>query len=527
LYPHVLVDRVMPGRRLRIHRRLAEWIEQTWGERAAVIAGPLALHYEEAGDYQRAIFHLRRAAEGDVRRWAYREAIARLTRAVALVEHLPSADAETEYPALLDQLGRVHRGLGDLPGTLQVFDALAAWARERGQIQWLAIASRYRASTLIWTDPGESRAANAEGLALSARIDDPVVRAKVQGFGAYWQWLVHGRRADDARRVEAALAAARVANDRELVGQSHDWLATFQFAASDFRTAADTAAEGIEIARDVGDVYTYLSCHHRRAQALQQLGEWGSTVTTLAEGLRMATQIGHRSWASILRSEEASLHAEGFDFVTAAAIAREELAQNSLATIARHRATVELGVALLGLGNLEEAYAAFTSPELVRAAELAAIPWFEQVVRMRHGIARVWLARGDLERARHAAESFQALVDAADEPTPRALAAELLAEVSLQEGRASQAEVHLRQAADAIEGRQAPGLEWRIAAIAARVLDRQRRTADADAARARSAAIVTRLADSLPAAHPLRAAFLAHATVRAILHPRTRSRRRS
>jgi hypothetical protein len=183
-------------------------------------------------------------------------------------------------------------------------------------------------------------------------------------------------------------------------------------------------------------------------------------------------------------------------------------------------------VALLGLGKLDEAYAAFTSPELVRAAEIAAIPWFEQVVRMRYGIARVWLERGDLERARHGAESFQALVDAADEPTPRALAAGLLAEVSLQEGRVSQAEVHLRQAADAIEGREAPGLEWRIAAISARVHDRQRRSADADAARARSAAIVTRLADSLPAAHPLRAVFLAHATVRAILQPRGRSRRR-
>jgi DNA-binding winged helix-turn-helix (wHTH) protein/tetratricopeptide (TPR) repeat protein len=520
LYPQALVERVTPGRRLRLHQRLAEWLERSWGEHAAVIAGPLALHFEEAGDYGRAIQYLRRAADGDVRRWAYQEAIARLTRAIALADHLPVADADAVYPVLLDQLGRVHRGRGDVPGTLQTFDSLAAWARDRGLIKWQAIAVRYRASALVWVDPEGSRAATSECMALSERVDDPLPRARVQGYAAYWQWLFHGRRVDDARRVEAALAAARAAGDSELLCQSHDWLAAFQRAHSDFRTAAQTAIEGIEIARDVGDVYTYLSCHHGRAQALQQLGEWGTALTTITEGLRMAAQIGHRSWASILRSEEAFLYAEAFDFDAAVAIAREELAEPSLAITARHRATVELGVALLGLGKLDEAYAAFTTPELVRAAEIAAIPWSEQLVRMRYGLAQVWLARGEIDRARREAESLQALVDTADEPIPRALAAALLAEIALQEGGVSHAEVHLRQAADAIEGCEAPGLEWRIAAAAARVHERQRRGADAEAARIRSAALVTRLADSLPPTHPLRASFLGHSSVRAVLRPR-------
>jgi DNA-binding winged helix-turn-helix (wHTH) protein/tetratricopeptide (TPR) repeat protein len=530
LYPQALVGRVTPGRRLRLHQRLAEWLERTWGENAAVIAGPLALHFEEGGDYRGAIRHLRRAAEVDVRRWAYQEAITRLARAVALVDHLPVAERDAVYPILLEQLGRVHRGLGDAPGTLETFDSLAAWARDRGQIEWQAVAARYRASTLVWVDPEGSRAATAAGMALSERIDDPLLRAKVQGFAAYWQWLFHGRQVEDARRVEAALAAARAAGDRELLGQSHDWLAAFQRAHADFRTALETATEGIEIARDAGDVYTYLSCHHGRAQALQQLGDWGAALTTITEGLRMAAQIGHRSWASILRSEEAFLHAEAFDFDAAATIARAELAEPSLSRTARHRATVALGASLLGLGKLDAAYAAFTTPELVRAAEMAAVPWSDQVVRMRYGLAQVWLARGELDRARHEAESLQTLVDTADEPTPRALAAGLLAEIALQEGRAPEAEVHLRQATDAIAGHEAPGLEWRIAAAAARVYERQHRRADAEAARTRSAALVTRLANSLPPTHPLRATLLGHSSVRAVLRPRapvSRSRRRS
>ncbi|HSP96517.1 MAG TPA: AAA family ATPase [Candidatus Dormibacteraeota bacterium] len=529
LYPHALIERVTPGGRLRLHQRLAEWLERTWGEHAAVIAGPLALHFEEAGDHRRAIQHLQRAADTDVRRWAYQEAIARLTRAIALTDHLPEADADAVYPILLDQLGRVHRGLGDVPGTLQTFDSLAAWARDRGRIEWQAIAARYRASALAWVDPEGSRAAIAEGMALSERVDDPLLRARVQGFAAYFHWLFYGRRVADARRVEAALAVARAAGDRELLSQSHDWLTGLQHAHGDVRTAAQTATAGIEIAREVGDVYTSLSCHLGRARALQQLGDWGTALATISEGLHMAAQIGQRSWASILRSEEASLNAEAFAFDTAAAIAREELAQPSLPSTARHRALVELGGALLGLGQLDEAYAALTMPELVRAAEIAAITFPEQV-RLRHGLARVWSARGDLERARREAESLQALVETADEPTPRALVAGLLADISLQEGSVAQADVHLRQAAEAIEGCEAPGLEWRIAAATARAYELQHRGADAEAARLRSAAIVTRLADSLPPTHPLRASFLGHSSVRAVLRPPgpvPRSRRRS
>ena len=142
----------------------------------------------------------------------------------------------------------------------------------------------------------------------------------------------------------------------------------------------------------------------------------------------------------------------------------------------------------------------------------------------------MWLARGDLDRARGEAEALRAMAATADEPRPRAEAARLLAEIALQGGHLSDAEVHLQEARAAIEACDLPLVEWRIAAAAARVHDRQRRRADAEAARLRSAALVTQLADSLPPTHPLRASFLGHSSVRAVLRPRApvpRSRRRS
>src|SRR5262249_60123001 len=53
LYPHAIAERVAAGRRLRLHRRVGEWIERTYGAQAAAMAGPLAWHFEGAGEYRR------------------------------------------------------------------------------------------------------------------------------------------------------------------------------------------------------------------------------------------------------------------------------------------------------------------------------------------------------------------------------------------------------------------------------------------------------------------------------------------
>jgi hypothetical protein len=96
----------------------------------------------------------------------------------------------------------------------------------------------------------------------------------------------------------------------------------------------------------------------------------------------------------------------------------------------------------------------------------------------------------------------------------------LLAEIALHEGRLSEAETFLRDARTAIEGCDVPVVEWRIAASAARVHDRQRRQADAESARVQSAALVRRLAESLPPDHDLRGSFLRHRSVREVLGSR-------
>jgi tetratricopeptide (TPR) repeat protein len=121
----------------------------------------------------------------------------------------------------------------------------------------------------------------------------------------------------------------------------------------------------------------------------------------------MAAQIGNLDVVSHFGSQAAFLHNRACDFAGAAAIARNELQRESLTGGARQNALFELAFALLGLGELDEAQALFTAPELVWAPEVGAMPWSAQL-RLREGLAQVWLARGDLERARDEAEALLA-----------------------------------------------------------------------------------------------------------------------
>jgi tetratricopeptide (TPR) repeat protein len=526
LYPQALVERVSAGRRVRLHQRLGEWLEQTYGAHAGVIETQMAHHFEEARDYRRAIAHLRRAAEHDLRRWAYQEAVARLEHAVVLAGRLSPTDADAVYPLLLDQLALVRRVLDDVPGGLRIVDALSAWARERGDVAWEGRAALRRASVLYWTDPDASQAASIDALKLAERAGDELLRAHAQSHAAYWQLHLHGCRVEDIRLAEEAVTAAAAAGDREVLLYTMAILALLRSARSEYRTATRTAVDGIEIARDAGDAYMYLWLLYVQIEALVRLGEWGAALVAIDSGLQVATQIGNLDVVSLFGSHAAFLHTRAYDFAGAAALARNALRRESLTAGARQNVSFELAFAHLGLGELDEAQALFTAPDLAWSPEVGAMPFSAQL-RLREGRAQVCLARGDVERARREANTLQALATSADEPAPRARAAWLLGEIALQEGQLSKAETFLREALAAIEEREMPLVEWHIAAAAARLYKRQRRTRMAETARARSAALITRLADSLPAGHELRRSFLTARAVREVLGPRHAARDRS
>jgi DNA-binding winged helix-turn-helix (wHTH) protein/predicted ATPase len=96
LYQNVLYERVSVSRRIQMHRRIGEEGEMFYGERAREIAAELAMHFERGRDYQRAAKYLQQAADNEIRRFAYQEAVRLARRGLELLERLPDSEERRE-----------------------------------------------------------------------------------------------------------------------------------------------------------------------------------------------------------------------------------------------------------------------------------------------------------------------------------------------------------------------------------------------------------------------------------------------
>ena len=96
LYHSVVSQHVTVARHLHLHRRIGEAKEAAYGPRASEIAAELAGHFTHGRDYHRAVQYLQHAGDNAMRRWAYQEAIAFLTRGLTLLETQPETPARVQ-----------------------------------------------------------------------------------------------------------------------------------------------------------------------------------------------------------------------------------------------------------------------------------------------------------------------------------------------------------------------------------------------------------------------------------------------
>jgi predicted ATPase/DNA-binding winged helix-turn-helix (wHTH) protein len=90
LYQQVVYDRLPPGLRFQLHRRIGEREEAAYGMRAAEHAAKLAMHFDHGRDYRRSAPYRLQAAENALRRHAYHEAIGHLARGLEVLQTLPA-----------------------------------------------------------------------------------------------------------------------------------------------------------------------------------------------------------------------------------------------------------------------------------------------------------------------------------------------------------------------------------------------------------------------------------------------------
>jgi adenylate cyclase len=105
LYHNVVYEQVPIARRVQLHETVGLRIEAAWGSRAPEEAANLAMHFETARNWLRAVQYLRNAAHAAGRQYAHREAVHYLRRALAATSRLETSDRQRYELEVLNALG--------------------------------------------------------------------------------------------------------------------------------------------------------------------------------------------------------------------------------------------------------------------------------------------------------------------------------------------------------------------------------------------------------------------------------------
>jgi tetratricopeptide (TPR) repeat protein len=315
LYHNVLYERLTAKRRAQLHRQIGERAEQGYRGRAGEIAAELAMHFEKGRDYERAVRYLRQAGENAIRRYAYQEAIAHLTKGLELLKALPDtlrAQQELDFQSTLGSVAMVTKGfaapevekayararelcqqVGETPQLFPVLLGLRLFYNVRGKLQ-------------------EACELGEQCLHLAQRVQDPVLLLGAHhALGDTVYLLGEFVRARAHQEQALALYDPKQHHSLSFLWQGYDpGVDTFAHAAWVLwylgypEQALQRSQQAISLAQKLSHPYslthalfcaTWLHQHRRERQAVQQRAE--ATIALATEhGFAMEL-----AWATILR----------------------------------------------------------------------------------------------------------------------------------------------------------------------------------------------------------------------------------
>ncbi|MDD5033249.1 MAG: AAA family ATPase [Methylococcaceae bacterium] len=510
LYAEVLYQRLPPAYRISLHRRLGERLETAYAGQTGEIAAELARHFEEGRDFPKALDYLGLAAKQAAARFANREALDYLGRALALVDYLPRESRVGIRLELLRQRALIHRALTDWPGMMTDLETLVALARaeERREDEVDGLISLCLA--LFHSDRSRNIAIVEQALEQSSELIDNRLKIYAGAHRAYFRLEFDEWQVKDQAAITRGVEIARLAMDNKPLALFLTAQAILEIYQANYGDALTAAQEAAQLGLMMGDGYTYMAGQYFSAWALLFLGRWGELRQLLSKGMRVAEQNSSPMPLSLFHLMGVALHLEAMDFQGALALYQRAPPRPT----DPHALPLFLllnGLAHLGLGHYPEAARCFG--EISGAVEASTLIERRYRLMLHQGLGVYWLAQQEPARARDEVERL--LLELADLPverTYRALGYRMLTEIAMMEQSWEEAQTCLLKALaiTEVEGPEVPLAAWRVYATAAELHASQGRLKESENFRNKAATGLSRLADSLDENDPLRQSLLAH-----------------
>src|SRR5262249_7865627 len=129
LFQNVLYEDLVSKRRMLLHRQAGEQLVDRYGVKAPRIATQLAMHFERGRDFERAVEYLIQAGDNAAGLYANPEAEEHYSRALNLVEKLPTAEQTRRYLTLYQKRGTVNMALSQFEKAIDDFKNMLDPAR--------------------------------------------------------------------------------------------------------------------------------------------------------------------------------------------------------------------------------------------------------------------------------------------------------------------------------------------------------------------------------------------------------------
>jgi DNA-binding winged helix-turn-helix (wHTH) protein/tetratricopeptide (TPR) repeat protein len=530
LYREVLYRRQAPAHRATLHRHLGERLATLYGQSSEVgapaegrsIAQELAHHFEQGGDWPQAVRYLRLAAEVAARRNAHREATANLEHALGLASKLPESERPAIETEILDKLAGMYHGSLDDVRAVETYVALRARAAQYGLVDVEIRALINLAYPLSYSSTDKCLEVLDRALELSSAQRNPLARARTRASCLVRRIWASGWNEEDADQCRKALAEIRRSGDRAVVALHLMDCGLLQWFSSNYREAHRVAIESLARFTEAREDNLFLSFPYWLSRfivprSLLFLGDWAAALREIDASIALAEKNGDLTRAQPQYLGQAWVQLFGMDFASA-----RDICLSVLPLLGspgrrpwRRSALVLVGTAEVGLGNHESALEHLLAAKQEMDSHTVIGDWYNRML-LQAALADLWLARGDLRQAKSEGEVFVTLACATAERTWQALAWEVNARIAMAVSEPERARDCITKALTAMDGFEVPLAEWRVHATAAELSEALGDIEVAQHHARHSRSTVVRLADSLPASHPLRKTFLSAPRISAI-----------
>jgi DNA-binding winged helix-turn-helix (wHTH) protein/tetratricopeptide (TPR) repeat protein len=519
LYRDVLYDRQSPGRRSARHLQIGLQLEEIHQDHLEEVAAEISLHFEQGCDWERTVRYLRLAAENSERRYAHREAIALLTRALVLVARVTKDDRCKLELEIRERLATIYIACFD-PRCVEAYQALYKRANSCGQIEVSARALLNLASCLLTQDGNSCIETARHAAEIISTLPKTVMRTRMEMTCKFIFICAAGWDAAQAAQLRQTFHDLRQqVNAQELAPQTIQY-GIIQWASSRYLEAVDCLVEGLEaLDSRIGGGDPYLSIDLQRAyfylpRALLFGGRWGEGLSVLSGSI--ATAINNRDafTAKIQELNRVWIHYHAMDFDEVIAICEplQEASDEFSGPYVARMARILLGSAYVGSGDLARATLPLTRVKNEMSAGAVVLDCYFRLPLLA-ALTELLLAKGDFEEATIEADHFVTLAQTTEKHTYSALAFEVSARVALARSDFANAVTFISQAVELINEYDLPLASWRVHATAAEAYRLLGKKAASRTHRDAANLAITKLADSIGQEHALRTKFLASSDV--------------